>query len=131
MKNKTCSGSLVLDLRIEMTPYELTLDISRLKLECYYYVNRTKRVYDKVLVTKFCVFLTRRGTVICEFFGRLRKIFIGKKSQGGGYPWENSKYNFFFLMCHDWHFVNEHSLLSYYSAVLVLNSNLVYFAQIT
>ena len=62
-EDKTSSGSLVLDLRIEMTPHELTLYISRLKLECYFYVNRTERVYDKVLVTKFCVFLTRRGTI--------------------------------------------------------------------
>ena len=37
-------------------------------------------VYDKVLVTEFCVFLTRRGTVtVFDFFGGFKK-FKGKKS---------------------------------------------------
>ena len=40
---------------------------------------KQSEVYDKVLVTEFCVFLTRRGTVTdFSFFGGSKNIFQEK-----------------------------------------------------
>ena len=55
---------------------------------------KQSEVFDKVLVTEFCVFLTRRGTVTdFLFFGGLKRKFQEKKSHHVsmltiGYLWE-------------------------------------------
>ena len=79
---------------------------------------KESEVFDKVLVTEICVFLTRHGTVTdFWFFGRLKRIFQEKKSHHlsmltRGDLWEKYEKFWFFIMCHDWLNVSGHSLLN-------------------
>ena len=82
---------------------------------------KESEVYDKVLVTEFCVFLTRRGTVTDFWFfvGFKKYIFQEKKSHHAsrltiGYLWEEYEKFWFFIMCHIfsvWLGPSGHSLL--------------------
>ena len=81
---------------------------------------KQSEVYDKVLVTEFCVFLTTRGTVT-DFliFWQVKKIFQEKKSHHVsrltiGYLWEEYEKFLFFIMCQIfsiWLGFSGHSLL--------------------
>jgi len=78
-------------------------------------------VYDKVLVTKFRVFLTWRGTVTNFFYflAGLKTISRKKKTYHVsrltiGYLWEEYEKFWFFIMCHIfliWLGPTGHSLL--------------------
>ena len=65
---------------------------------------KQSEVYDEVLVTEFCVFLTSRGTVTdLWFFRAFKSIFQEKKSHQVsrltiGYRWEEYE-NFNFSSC--------------------------------
>jgi len=74
-------------------------------------------VYDKVWVTKFCMFLTRRGTVTkFWFFDGFKTISRKKKKPTTflGLPWEEYEKFRFFIMCNIstiWLGLSGHSLL--------------------
>ena len=81
---------------------------------------KQSEVFDKVLVTKICVFLTKRGTVTdFWFFGGLKIIFQEKKSHHDfmltiGYLWEEYEKFWFLIMCQIfsiWLGLSGHSLL--------------------
>ena len=82
---------------------------------------KQSEVYYKVLVTKFRVFLTSRGTVTdFWFFRAFKTIFKEKKSHHVsrltiGYLWEEYEKFWFFIMCHIFSIrlgLSGHSLLS-------------------
>ena len=79
-------------------------------------------VYDKVLVTEFCAFLTNRGTVTdFWFFRAFKNIFQENNSHHVsrltiGYLWEEYEKFWVFIMCHIfsiWLGLSGHSLLSW------------------
>ena len=79
---------------------------------------KQSEVYDKILVTEICVFLTRRGTVMDFYFWASLKNISRKKSHHVSrltlaYLWEEYEKFWFFFMCHDWLNVSGHSLLSW------------------
>ena len=75
--------------------------------------SEQSEAYDQVWVTKFYVFLSRRGTVTnLWFFGGLKKRFKKKNPTTSlCYLWEEYEKFWFFIMCHTWRYVSGHSLL--------------------